>query len=107
MELALIKKDFKELKGLIFNVNDINDWNKIIVLYNFYLFFNHLYILYCLLDFLNNDKGSFSQQFKTIYLFFFILCNLQNSYLYFILNVNKIDNNLANSLYKNTKDYFM
>jgi hypothetical protein len=107
MELALIKNDFRELRHFLFEDNNINDWDKIIVIYNMYLFFNHVYMLYYLLDNLMKDKSSFTTQFKTIYLFFFLLCNLKNSYLYFILNVNKIDNKLAHSLYTNTKQYFV
>lgn len=107
MELALIKQDFRELRGHLFTENNINDWDKIIILYNFYLFFNHLYILYILLDYIQHQNTSFIQQFKTIYLFFFILCNLRNSYLYFICNVSKINKELGNSMYNNTKQYFM
>jgi hypothetical protein len=107
MEFALIKKDFRELRTYLFTENDINNWDKIIVLYNLYLFFNHLYILYILLDFIQNQKTSFTQQFKSIYLFFFILCNLKNSYLYFIFNISKINKNLGDSFYHNTKEYFM
>jgi len=107
MELALIRNDFRELRGFLFSENNINDWDKIIVIYNIYLFFNHVYMLYYLLDTITKDKGSFIEQFKSIYLFFFLLCNLKNSYLYFILNVNRIDSKLATSFYHNTKEYFM
>lgn len=107
MELALIRNDFRTLRGFLFSENNVNDWDKIIVLYNIYLFFNHIYMLYYLLDTINKDKSSFIEQFKLIYLFFFLLCNLKNSYLYFILNVNRIDSKLANSFYHNTKEYFM
>jgi len=107
MELTLIRNDFRELRGFLFEENNINDWDKIIVIYNIYLFFNHVYMLYYLLDNIMKNNISFTQQFKIIYLFFFLLCNLKNSYLYFILNVNKIDSKLANSLYHNTKKYFI
>jgi hypothetical protein len=107
MELALIRNDFRELRGFLFSENNVNDWDKIIVLYNMYLFFNHVYMLYYLLDTITKDNGSFTQQFKSVYLFFFLLCNLKNSYLYFILNVNRIDSKLATSFYHNTKTYFM
>jgi hypothetical protein len=107
MDLTLVKKDFRELRTYIFNENDINNWDKIIILYNFYLFFNHLYILYILFDYISHSKESFTNDFKSIYLFFFILCNLKNSYLYFILNVSKMDVNLGNSIYNNTKEYFI
>ena len=107
MELSLIQKDFKELKGYIVAENDVNNWDKIIILYNIYLFFNHIQMLYYLMDYIRKDNLNFVEQFKTIYLFFFLLCNLRNSYLYFILNVSKIDKELGNRFYENTKMYFM
>lgn len=105
--LTLVKKDFKELKTYIFSENDINDWDKIIIIYNFYLFFSHLYIAYVLMDIISHDNSSFKSQFINVYIFFFTLCNLKNSYAYFILNVSKINYNLANNLYKNTHEYFI
>ena len=55
----------------------------------------------------NDNNTEFGHQFKNIYIFFFILCNLKNSYGYFILNVHKIDPKLANSFFKNTHHYFL
>jgi hypothetical protein len=103
----LIRRDIRELKSYLFQDNDINDWDKIIVIYNFYLFYSHFYILYNLMNYINHNNTNLLDQYKSIYLFFFILCNIRNSYLYFILNVSKINNNLANSLYNNTKKYFL
>jgi len=106
----LIRKDIRTLKHYIIKDNEINDWNKIIIVYNFYLIFNHLYIAYYLIDYISNDNNNnnnISVQFGNIYVFFFILCNLRNSYLYCILNISKIDKKLANSLYENTKEYFV
>ena len=105
--LQLIRQDFRHLKQYIFQENNVNDWDKIILIYNFYLFCNHLYITYYLLEVISKDKSSFINQFKNIYLFFFLLCNLRNSYLYFILHVSRIDKSLANSFYEHTKEYFM
>ncbi len=107
MDLALIQNDFKTLKGYIIAENDVNNWNKIIILYNIYIFFNHIQMLYYLLNHIQNTKLSFIEQFKTVYLFFFLLCNLRTSYMYFIINVSKVDINLGNSFYNNTKQYFM
>jgi hypothetical protein len=97
----------KTLKNYIIKDNDINDWNKIIIIYNIYLIINHLYIAYLLIEHISKDTNNFILQFSNIYVFFFILCNLKNSYLYCILNISKIDRNLANSLYENTKEYFV
>jgi len=108
MDLSLIKRDFRELRSYVFGENDINDWDRLIIIYNLYLFFNHLYILYALIDYISKDKNqSFLNQFKNIYLFFFILCNVRTSYFYFIYNVAKINKNLSDSFYKNTKEYFI
>jgi hypothetical protein len=103
----LIKKDIGVLKQYIFKDNDINDWSKIIIIYNFYLIFNHLYFIYNFIEYMGKNNHNFILQFRNIYIFFYMLCNLKNSYLYFILNVYKIDKNLADSLYKNTKEYFI
>lgn len=103
----LIKRDIRELKGYLFTDNDINDWNKLIVIYNFYLFLSHLYVLYVLIDVLSISQNSFNSEYKQIFLMFFVLCNLQNTYRYFIMNVSKINYNLANNLYANTKEYFI
>jgi hypothetical protein len=107
MDLTLIQNDFRALKGYIVADNDVNNWDKIIILYNIYLFFNHVQMIYYLMDYIQNDKLSFGEQFKTVYLFFFLLCNLRNSYMYFILNVSNIDKNLGDSFYNNTSQYFM
>lgn len=104
----IIKRDIRALKHYIIKDNEINDWDKIIIVYNFYLIFNHLYIAYYLIDYISKDNSNnIGVQFGNIYVFFFILCNLRNSYLYCILNISKIDKNLADSLYANTKEYFV
>ena len=107
MNLQLIKSDIKVLKQYIIYDNTIHDWNKIIIIYNIYLIFNHLYLAYCLIEYISTHNDNFIVQFGNIYIFFFILCNLKNSYLYCILNISKIDKNLAISLYNNTKEYFL
>jgi hypothetical protein len=103
----LIRRDIRELKGYLFQDNNINDWDKIIVIYNFYLFYIHFHILYHLMNYINHYSTTLFDQYKSIYLFFFILCNIRNTYMYFILNVSKINTNLANKLYNNTKIYFL
>jgi len=103
----LIRRDIRALKKHIVYNNNINDWTKIIIIYNAYLIFNHIHAMYKLMNFLINDNGTFNDQYKKIFLFFFILCNLKNSYVYFILNISKIDVNLACNLFNNSKQYFM
>ena len=105
----LIRQDFKELKIILFTENNVNDWNKIIIIYNLYLFFNHLYITYLLMDYISKDKTpkNFSNDFKNIYVFFFILCNLKNAYAYFIYNVSKVDPKLSLNILNHTKEYFI
>jgi hypothetical protein len=103
----LIRRDIRELKVYLFTDNDINDWNKLIVIYNFYLFLSHLYVLYVLVNVLSKSDKSFNSEYRQIFLMFFVLCNLQNTYRYFIMNTSKINYNLANNLYKNTKEYFI
>jgi hypothetical protein len=104
----LIRTDFRVLKKDLFTENNINDWDKIIIIYNLYLFFNNLFILYSLINIISNDKSTkFVDQFKNIYLLFFIMCSIKNSYGYFILNVSKINPDLAYSFFKNSHKYFI
>jgi hypothetical protein len=106
-KLQLIKRDVRDIKKYIFEDNDLNNWCKLIIVYNFYLFYSHMYILQQIAIYMMDSKNSFSDDFKKIYMFFFILCNLRSTYLYFILNVGKIDYNLSMRFYKNTKEYFI
>jgi len=103
----LIKRDIRAVKQYIFSDNDINNWHKIIILYNFYLIFNHLCIIFYLYDYILKYNHNIIIEFRNIYIFFFMLCNLKRSYIYFISNIYKIDKQLAGSLYENTKEYFI
>ena len=58
-EFQLIKKDFSELRQDLFEENGINDWDKIIIIYNFYLLMNYVYYTYSLLGTLYKDNGTF------------------------------------------------
>ena len=100
----LIKRDVRELKSYLFGVNNINEWNKIIVVYNIYLFYSHIQLLYTVMNYITSKQEFL---FKETFLFFYLLCNLKNIYLYFIINISKIDKILANKFYNNTKDYFI
>ena len=105
--VQLVRQDFRELKKHIFQENNVNDWDKIIIIYNFYLFFSHLYLVYVLMDIISKDNSTFIHQFRNVYVFFFILCNMKNSYAYFIFNVSKIDPILALNILKHTKEYII
>lgn len=106
-KFQLIKRDIRDIKAHVFGENNIHDWYKLIVLYNFYLFYSQSYILYQIALCMVNSTNSFSTDFKKIYMFFFILCNLRSSYLYFIVNVAKMDYKLSMRFYNNTKEYFV
>jgi hypothetical protein len=106
-KFQLIKRDIRALKKHIIYNEEINNWTKIIILYNIHLIVNHIFALYKLMNYFINNTGSFKEQYIKFFLFFFLFCNLKNSYLYFILNVSKIDLNLANNLFKNSKEYFI
>ena len=95
-KFSLIKRDARALKKVVFGENDINDWNKIIILYNLYLIVNFYQLNFYLVDFLSTNKNTtFKDDFKHLYLLFFFLCSLKASYGYLIVNVNKVDNGLA------------
>jgi hypothetical protein len=106
-KLNLIKRDSRELKAYLFDENDINDWTKIIIIYNIYLFMVHYFIIYMFVDYFKYSQNSFNEDYRKIFMMFFILCNLQNTYKYFILNVSKIDYKLGTRFYKNTNEYFI
>lgn len=106
-KLQLIKRDVRDIKAHVFGENNIHDWYKLIVVYNFYLFYSQMYILYQIAIYMADSTNSFSADFKKIYMFFFILCNLRSTYLYFIVNVAKMDYPLSMRFYNNTKEYFV
>lgn len=99
-EFQLIKRDIRALKKSIIS-NDENNWRKAIIIFNFYLFFYHLYVLYELTSQFNKTSN-----IGYIYVYFYVLCNTRNLYLYLILNISKLDEPLGESMYKNTKEYF-
>lgn len=106
-KLQLIKRDVRDIKACVFGDNNIHDWYKLIVVYNFYLFYSHMYILYKIAIYMADSTNSFERDFKKIYMFFFILCNLRSTYLYSIVNIAKMDYPLSMRFYNNTKDYFL
>jgi hypothetical protein len=106
-KLYLIKRDARVLKEYLFNENDINNWMKLIVIYNIYLFMVHYFIIYMFVDYFQYSQNNFNDDYRKTFIMFFVLCNLQNTYKYFILNVSKIDYNLGYSFYKNTNEYFI
>jgi uncharacterized protein (DUF608 family) len=99
MNSALIKRDLRQLSKTIYEENNINDWRKLIIMYNIYLIYSQtVLILYCLsIDMTHN--------FRSIYLFLFLCSSLQNSYAYGILNIHKINPSLASSIHNNFVDY--
>ena len=106
-KLQLVKVNLKELHKYIIYDNNINNWDKIIIIYNFYIFFSNLYIAYYLINLLHNDNNNIITQFKNIYIFFYILCSIRTTYLYLIKNICKINIILGTNLYNNTHKYFI
>ena len=58
-EFQLIKKDLSVLRQDLFEENGINDWDKIIIIYNFYMLINYVYYTYNLLGVLYKDNSHF------------------------------------------------
>jgi hypothetical protein len=106
-KLQLIKANLKELKQYIVDENELNNWDKIIIIYNFYIFFSNLYVAYYLINLLSKDNNNIVIQFRNVYLFFYILCSIRTTYLYLIKNICKINIKLGISLYNNSCNYFM
>jgi hypothetical protein len=106
-EFRLIKKDFSNLRKDLFEENNINDWDKLIIIYNFYLLLNYVYFTYDLLNIVNKDNADFRTQFLSLYLFFYCFTSMQSCYLYFIKNVCKINYKLGLEIHQNLKDFFI
>ena len=104
MSSILIKRDLRQVSKIIYEDNNINDWTKIILAYNIYLIFSQIMLVVYYINFFNELTTS-TNNFKNTYLFFFLLCSLQNSYAYGILNINKVNPELATSLHHNMKNY--
>ena len=61
--LKLIKRDIRTLKEYIIKDDNIHDWDKIIIVYNFYLIFVNLYYSFNLIDYLSKNNDNFILQF--------------------------------------------
>ena len=100
--LQLIKSDSRELRKLIVeNNNGINDFDKQLLLFNILLVanqFNSIFrvLAYSNIFYENKNKKFDIETFMVAYLFMGFL----NYYKYLILNVSKIDKNLANNLFE-------
>ncbi len=106
-EFQLIKKDFSVLRQDLFEENGINDWDKLIIIYNFCMLINYVYYTYSLLGVLYKDNSHFREQFLNVYLFFYCITSLNDCYLYFIKNVYRINPKLALQMHENLKEYFL
>jgi hypothetical protein len=104
MTSILIKRDLRQVSKIIYEDNNINDWTKIIIAYNIYLIFSQTMLIIYYINYFNILINS-TNNFKNIYMFFFLLCSLQNSYAYGILNIHKVNPELALNLHNNMKNY--
>jgi hypothetical protein len=104
-KFKLIKRDLRTLRTNLFDENEINNWRKIIIIYSLYLLHLQMYLSYCIIQYCNNNRNN--NDFKMVFLFFFLICNIRTSYMYSIVNVYKINQPLANNLHSNLKEYFL
>ena len=106
-KFMLIKQDASDLRQLMLGENDINEWNKLLIFYTIYLIYQHVFASYSMMQsVLKHDDFNFSRDFRSIYLFFFFICNLKVSYIYMIKTVFKVDKRLALSHHSNLGEYF-
>ena len=105
MSNILVKRDLRQVSKIIYEDNNIDDWTKIIIAYNIYLIFSQIMLVIYYINYFSNILSKSSNNFKNTYLFFFLLCSLQNSYGYGILNISKVNPELAFSLHNNMKNY--
>ena len=104
----LIKRDVRELRKIIFgNDEHIHDWDRILIVYSIFLMYQHVFLLYNIMQKINQHKDfNFTRDYMSLYIFVFFLCNLRTSYLYMIKSVYSIDKKLAGSLHSNMGEYF-
>jgi len=103
-KFKLIKRDLRTLRTNLFDENEINNWRKLIIIYSLYLLHLQIYLSYCIMQYCNNSSNN---NFKMVFLFFFLICNIRTSYMYSIVNVYKINQPLAHNLHTNLKEYFL
>lgn len=103
----LIKRDARELRKILFGINDINDWNKLLILYTIFLMYQHMYLIYKRMEKMNKPGTfNFARDFKDLYIFFFFVVNLRSVYLYMVVNIARVDRKLAGSIHGNLKEFF-
>ena len=100
MNAILVKRDLRQVSKIIYENNNVDNWTKIILVYNLYLVFSQILLVSYMINCLDINKFNL----RTTYLLFFIMCNLQNAYGYGIKNIHKINPSLANSLHENLKN---
>jgi hypothetical protein len=106
-KLILVKRDAKELRTIIFGENNINDWDKLIILYTMFLVIQHLYLVYQYMHIIiNSGPNDFRKDFINTYMFFYFITNLKGSYCGMIYSISKVDNKLAYNMHDNMKEYF-
>ena len=90
----LIKNDLTKIRECIIYNNDIDNWSKIAIVYNIFIFFQMSYLAF---TFSNNNP----------YYFLFSIVVIRSLYIQFILNILKIDKNIGISLFNLTKNFFI
>ena len=68
MNEVLVKRDLRQVSKIIYENNNVDDWTKIILVYNLYLVFSHILLVSYMINCLNINKFNL----RTTYLLFFI-----------------------------------
>ena len=104
----LIKRDVRDLRKIIFgNDEHIHDWDRILIIYSIFLMYQHVFLLYNVMDkIVQHNDFNFKRDFKNLYMFCFFIINLRTAYLYMIKSVVKVDKNLAGRLHTTMGEYF-
>jgi hypothetical protein len=106
-KFIIIKRDVTDLRKLILDNNNVNEWNKMIILYTIFLIYQHVFATYTMMNkVMKHDEFNFKRDFKNLYMLFFFICNLRVSYLYMIKSVLKVDKELAVRLHSTMGEYF-
>ena len=106
-KFIIIKRDVTDLRKLILDNNNVNEWNKMIILYTIFLMYQHVFATYTMMNkVMKYDEYNFKRDFKNLYMLFFFICNLRVAYLYMIKSVLKVDKGLGVRLHSTMGEYF-
>ena len=100
---------FQNVKSDFLITQKMSDWDKLLVCYQLYNLMVNAYSLYQILLYYGRENSSgnlsFQRDFFCSYMFFYCICNVQNSYLGIIYKIYLTNPNTAKMIHQKYKDY--